>query len=185
MESDQTREIQNITLDKDETNKKDNLDNLYQKVSSKEVEKSKDNINLETKLKEENNKSNYTKYSNSNEYIDNSLTDKNLDSENQKFDETQPKNKDSNMYDIENQTNYESKDGVKNNEFIIQNKNDNKNINIINNKQIEENNESGDSSSDEDEYSIKNYYDNNNQVYGLKNLGNNCYLNSGLQILAS
>ena len=183
MESDQTREIQNRTLDKDETDKKDNLDNLYEKVSSKEVEKSKDNINLETKLKEENNKSNYTKDSNSNEYIDNSLTNKNLDNQNQKFEETQPKNKDSNMNEIENQTNYESKDSVKNNEFIIQNKNDNKNI--IDNKQIEENNESSDSSCDEDEYSMENYYDNNNQVCGLKNLGNNCYLNSGLQILAS
>ena len=50
---------------------------------------------------------------------------------------------------------------------------------------VKENNESSDSSSDDDEYNGKYYFQNDSEVCGMKNLGNNCYLNSGLQILAS
>jgi ubiquitin C-terminal hydrolase len=85
-----------------------------------------------------------------------------------------------------------------NNNIINKNKgyNDNQNFsnvnnNIknknINNNQDKINDDDNDSSSQEDDNDNGNinYYQNDSEVCGIKNLGNNCYLNSGLQILAS
>ena len=53
------------------------------------------------------------------------------------------------------------------------------------NNDIQEKIDLSDSSSDEDEYNEKYNYQYDSEVCGIRNLGNNCYLNSGLQILAS
>lgn len=61
--------------------------------------------------------------------------------------------------------------------------NSNKINNIEGNSDNQEDINSSDSSSDE-EYYGKYSYQNDSEVCGIKNIGNNCYLNSGLQILA-
>ena len=57
-------------------------------------------------------------------------------------------------------------------------------INEKDSNEIEESSESSDSS-DDNYYGNSYSLNNNSEICGIKNLGNNCYLNSGLQILAS
>lgn len=95
--------------------------------------------------------------------------------------------------DINNKVDNEEKifiNNKKNNQDYLEIDNNIKKNNIdnnrINNIQEDINNDAKDSSDEEDDnYNEINYYQNNSEVCGIKNLGNNCYLNSGLQILAS
>ncbi len=66
-----------------------------------------------------------------------------------------------------------------NKNLIFKNKEDNTNIDNSNDEEEED---------DDNKKNIINYYDdyeNDSKICGIKNIGNNCYFNSGLQILAS
>ena len=78
------------------------------------------------------------------------------------------------------------KDNHENNEILTETKNKDI-LNIIKKQQqkfkeekIDESSDSNDSDNDDYSFNVK-----SNRVCGIKNLGNNCYLNSGLQIFAS
>ena len=84
----------------------------------------------------------------------------------------------------------QNKEGMNNQDFInVDNITKNINVDInINNNQKNKNDDSNDSSDEEENYYNRNEiinFQNDSDVCGIKNLGNNCYLNSGLQILAS
>ena len=203
MENDQAKDHQNIPLNEvlntDKTIKKDNLidkmllnekeqdiktSNEIGLNSKNEIENSKEDLNSGIIFGIESSKDSIKKDIYSNENIGDSKIYKNLDDINSESKQIKPENSGVNKIETDYHP-YIFNDEVKKTEKLDQSKSNIKDINIIDSKQKEEIESSDSDSDDEDENYLRNNNDINIQTCGIINLGNNCYLNSGLQILAS
>ena len=151
----------------------------------------------ENKIKEENNEikndKNMNNTSNNNDIIENSNNDDikkiNIEKKNENQDscakEKEKENRINNLFEGEVPDNQNIRKDITENKINLNiNKINDLEGNKTNENEIEESSESSDSS--DDNHLGKYYYINNSsEICGIKNLGNNCYLNSGLQILAS
>jgi ubiquitin C-terminal hydrolase len=204
--------IIDIEVDKRENNDQENTKNINKESVLNFNQKNNKDNNQEDNInnkKEEQNINQYTlKENEKSNIIKRQENDKNIEKDNQIENNINPKNnfKENNKNDIKadeniieeinqniiisktlneinnNQENKDYSNQDKINKINLEKK-DNKKNNIISSKNSNDEEEE----EEENENNI-NFYDdfkNHSGICGIKNLGNNCYLNSGLQILAS